>query len=152
MGTTRGTGRVRTNRIPNGELKQSSPTRLNARPARPNEQNSEWGIETTPARLAPARLAPRPNEQNSEWGIETAQMTFLDQEILGVRTNRIPNGELKLEWPCGSSPVPCPVRTNRIPNGELKLSCRSRSTHSAAGPNEQNSEWGIETPVVRPAR
>jgi len=37
------------------------------------------------------------------------------------------------------------VRTNRIPNGELKQALGFIIKAIAGSPNEQNSEWGIET-------
>jgi len=88
---------VRTNRIPNGELKQAALS-VASRAAFhcPNEQNSEWGIETCCDCLVVCHCYSRPNEQNSEWGIETSIPASQIVLPLGVRTNRIPNGELKL--------------------------------------------------------
>jgi len=61
-----------------------------------------------------------PNEQNSEWGIETKLLASFSQQRQQVRTNRIPNGELKQGCPPAPAALP-------------------------GSPNEQNSEWGIET-------
>ena len=161
---------VRTNRIPNGELKpahlncgafpMSGPNEQNSEwgietdhcPIRaistddpsPNEQNSEWGIETFRSTYA-SNPRPRPNEQNSEWGIETYRSALSPNALALVRTNRIPNGELKQRAP--GLHVVAPWRPNEQ-NSEWGIETCIKPGPSPpfiSSPNEQNSEWGIET-------
>ena len=136
--------RVRTNRIPSGELKlsirilpsiaRSGPNKQNsergietlhiahtgaATRGSPNKQNSERGIETVERNAPSVRNEDSPNKQNSERGIETPAIAVAVKVGRDVRTNRIPSGELKHHHRlCGLGPPR--VRTNRIPSGELK--------------------------------
>jgi len=85
-----------------------------------------------------------PNEQNSEWGIETGRITTRPRLPNNVRTNRIPNGELKLDYNDSADPV------SQGPNEQnsewgIETVDDFPEVDGGVGPNEQNSEWGIET-------
>jgi len=61
---------------------------------RPNDQNSDRGIETSGA-LVDVDGQLRPNDQNSDRGIETWALMGLLMSGARVRTTRIPTEELK---------------------------------------------------------
>jgi len=111
-----------------------------------------------------------PNDQNSDRGIETLGRLELDRSGTQVRTTRIPTEELKLTRTKGRLPhdqfvrttrIPTEelkrtarfvrrnsrsyVRTTRIPTEELKLSTNLNKHPDIKGPNDQNSDRGIET-------
>jgi len=63
---------------------------------RPNDQNSDRGIETVIHFFSPV-LHTRPNDQNSDRGIETFPNGPTQASGHIVRTTRIPTEELKLK-------------------------------------------------------
>jgi len=136
--------------------------------ARPNDQNSDRGIETEKTWASSSR-ALGPNDQNSDRGIETISVPALHHfhgfvrttripteelkpgllwcypNLSHVRTTRIPTEELKRRWPSPATSPSRRVRTTRIPTEELKPSPHPPGRECWARPNDQNSDRGIET-------
>ena len=91
------------------------------------------------------RRATGPNDQNSDRGIETLDPLSPPSPPVHVRTTRIPTEELKLRQSYIIQTQEVNVRTTRIPTEELKRQWITSKRSQILGPNDQNSDRGIET-------